>query len=263
MSMRFEGSYLGDASRIADDAVLECKICWMPYDPELGDDVRQIPPGTPFRALPHDWRCPVCDGDKSQFMVVDAGTATATPDPAEEARLAEEAIASAKGRLIAAFREVFNGAMRDVPLVNHSLNVECISFRVWEGQLLGILLTPWFMNLILMPGPGEEWADLVPGEKEDVDFPSGVYEFIHCNRPGVGGYKACSLFSPVQEFASQLHATEVARAVMNALFDPAHRDDVAAPAEPEAPAPVPVAGAPERLSRRRLLMGSDAGASSG
>lgn len=68
---RFEGSYLGDASRIAEDARLECKICWYRYDPASGDPVWQIPPGTPFSALPEHWRCPECDGDREQFMVVE------------------------------------------------------------------------------------------------------------------------------------------------------------------------------------------------
>ena len=66
----FEGSYLGDAARIGDDARLECKICWWVYDPALGDDLAQIPPGTPFARLPADWRCPNCDGERAQFMVV-------------------------------------------------------------------------------------------------------------------------------------------------------------------------------------------------
>lgn len=70
MSGRFEGSYLGDAGRLADDAVLECKICWYQYDPALGDDVWQVPPGTPFSQLPAHWCCPQCDGDRQQFMVV-------------------------------------------------------------------------------------------------------------------------------------------------------------------------------------------------
>ncbi len=34
---RFEGSFLGDVSRIADDTRLECKICWYVYDPAVGD----------------------------------------------------------------------------------------------------------------------------------------------------------------------------------------------------------------------------------
>ena len=67
---RFEGSFLGDATRIADDARMECKICWHVYDPGAGDPVWQIPPGTPFAALPHDWRCPECDGERQQFMVL-------------------------------------------------------------------------------------------------------------------------------------------------------------------------------------------------
>ena len=44
--------------RLADDARLECRICWYVYDPELGDPVEQIPPGTPFLELPSHWRCP-------------------------------------------------------------------------------------------------------------------------------------------------------------------------------------------------------------
>jgi rubredoxin len=66
----FEGSYLGDDSRLTDDARMECKICWYVYDPAQGDPYWQIPPGTPFRALPEHWRCPECDGDREQFMVV-------------------------------------------------------------------------------------------------------------------------------------------------------------------------------------------------
>ncbi len=68
--MSFEGSYLGDDSKIAEDTKLECKICWYVYDPAVGDPTWQIPPGTPFSQLPDYWRCPQCDGDKDQFMVV-------------------------------------------------------------------------------------------------------------------------------------------------------------------------------------------------
>lgn len=71
MSQRFEGSFLGDTSRLSPDARLECKICWYVYDPARGDDVWQIPPGTPFAELPEHWRCPECDGDRDQFMVID------------------------------------------------------------------------------------------------------------------------------------------------------------------------------------------------
>lgn len=67
---RFEGSYLGDNGRIDPANRLECGVCWYVYDPDQGDEVWQIPAGTPFSALPEHWRCPVCDGNKDQFMVV-------------------------------------------------------------------------------------------------------------------------------------------------------------------------------------------------
>lgn len=71
MDNGFEGSYLGDNSKIDEKTVLECKICWHVYDPAQGDEVWQIEPGTPFSQLPSHWTCPNCGGDKDQFMVVD------------------------------------------------------------------------------------------------------------------------------------------------------------------------------------------------
>ena len=66
----FEGSYLGNREVLRPGSRLECKICWWVYDPAAGDEVWQIPPGTPFTALPAHWRCPECDGDAEQFMVI-------------------------------------------------------------------------------------------------------------------------------------------------------------------------------------------------
>ena len=67
---QFEGSYLGDRTRLPVDARLECKICWWVYDPAGGDPQWQIAAGTPFVDLPAHWRCPQCDGAMDQFMVV-------------------------------------------------------------------------------------------------------------------------------------------------------------------------------------------------
>jgi hydrogenase-1 operon protein HyaF len=49
----------------------ECRICWHVYDPEEGDDVAQIPPGTPFADLPEHWCCPVCEAGKDKFLRLD------------------------------------------------------------------------------------------------------------------------------------------------------------------------------------------------
>jgi len=66
----FEGSFLGDRSRIAPDARLECGICWWVYDPAAGDALGRIPPGTPFAALPEHWVCPECEAPAHKFIVV-------------------------------------------------------------------------------------------------------------------------------------------------------------------------------------------------
>ena len=190
-----------------------------------------IQPGTPFRDLPADWKCPVCDGPREQFMVLrDPGRGEPVipvVSPRDPAALLE-----------AEFREIYTAKMRDVPFCNHALHVEAVGFQPWQGHVLGVLVTPWFMNLTLLPGPDEDWSALVRGEKELVEFPSGTYEFLHANRERIGGFKGCSLFSPMGEFASQLAAVDVARAVMIALFDDPDR-----PAEPKAP------------TRRALLTG--------
>jgi rubredoxin len=67
----FSGSFGGDAAKISPATRLECNVCWHVYDPAEGDLTRQIEPGTPFVALPEDWSCPVCSGDKSSFMVLE------------------------------------------------------------------------------------------------------------------------------------------------------------------------------------------------
>jgi len=215
MTAQFEGSYLGADDRIGPAAILECKICWSVYDPALGDDTRQILPGTPFAALPGDWTCPTCDAPKVQFMVKsDPGAAAATAY-----------IETKTAALAAEFREIWNAKMRDVPLCNTALHVETVGFLAHFGRPLGVLVAPWFMNLILMPAEGEDWSGLTPGAKEDIPFPSGTYEFIHNVRPMVGGYKACSLFSPMSDFASQLQAVDVARAVIVELFKAENREE--------------------------------------
>jgi [NiFe] hydrogenase assembly HybE family chaperone len=211
----FEGSYLGANDKISDLAIMECKICWTPYDPAEGDDTRQVLPGTPFLALPDDWKCPNCDAPKEQFLV--------SEDPGSDAMLAAARLSRKTEALVTDFTEVWHAKMRDVPMVNKVLHVQAVGFLEHEGRPLGVLISPWFMNLIQMPAEGEDWSTLKAGEKEVLSFPSGDYEFIHNTREQTGGYKACSLFSPMGEFKTQAQAVDVASAVMVALFQDEHR----------------------------------------
>jgi len=220
MSRPFEGSYLGDGSKIADDTRLECGVCWWVYDPALGDEERQIAPGTPFRLLPDTWNCPNCETDKSKFMVI--GNASESSDDAVQD------LANAYRR--AALK------VKGMPIYNPTLAVEAVGFRLYEGRQVGVIVTPWFMNLTVLPSAEDQTAWVAGGSVRLV-FPSGAYDFVVTNLDGVGLVGACSLFSTMFEFtdheAAQLAATTIAEAVF----------------EPEQPAPAPV------VSRRQLLGG--------
>jgi [NiFe] hydrogenase assembly HybE family chaperone len=128
--------------------------------------------------------------------------------------------------LESAFTRIQRERMADVPLLNPALRVQAVGFGVREEYCLGVLITPWFMNLMLLPLAGDAWAELPSGTKINQSFPSGTYEFILGEEEGVGRYLMCSLFSPVFEFENQEAAVATAEAVLAGLMDEASRDDV-------------------------------------
>ena len=44
-----------------------CSICGFEYNMEEGDPTLGIPPGTPFKDLPEDYKCPICNAGKEYF----------------------------------------------------------------------------------------------------------------------------------------------------------------------------------------------------
>ena len=125
-----------------------------------------------------------------------------------------------------AFTRIQRERMADIPLLNPALEVQAVGFSVWEAYCLGVLITPWFMNLMLLPLAGDEWAGLPSGTKINRSFPSGTYEFILGEEQGVGRYLMCSLFSPVFEFQNQEAAVVTAEAVLQGLMAETSRDEV-------------------------------------
>jgi [NiFe] hydrogenase assembly HybE family chaperone len=122
------------------------------------------------------------------------------------------------------FRRIETERMQGLPILNSALRVSAVGFRQWQGYCLGVLITPWFMNLMLLPNEGDDWQELGIGDKQLHQFPSGPYEFIVGEEPGVGRYQMCSLFSPVFEFADQETAEATAEAAMSALMETENRD---------------------------------------
>ena len=122
------------------------------------------------------------------------------------------------------FTRIHQERMQGVPMLNPSIQVQCVGFRTWQSHCLGVLITPWFMSLMLLPCEGGEWQELRIGDKVTQVFPSGSYEFIVGEEEGLGRYLSCSLFSPVFEFDSQEAAVATAEAVMSELMDEQNRE---------------------------------------
>ena len=108
--------------------------------------------------------------------------------------------------LEAAFHRILCEQMQDMPMVNPALAVEAVGFRPWRDHWLGVLVTPWFMNLMLMPRVAAQWPAIAERETRHYVFPAGVFEFIGARDPALGDYQACSLFSPMFDFADQASA---------------------------------------------------------
>jgi [NiFe] hydrogenase assembly HybE family chaperone len=138
-------------------------------------------------------------------------------------------------RLEGLFRHIEQTRMVGVPILNPALRVQAVGFRPWNGYQLGVLITPWFMNLVLL-GDGEDdrLAERRPGEKISHAFPSGLYEFIVAEEPALahnqgqhqGRYQACSLFSPMQPFDSQELAVATAGEIMRGVMREENRSEV-------------------------------------
>ena len=120
--------------------------------------------------------------------------------------------------LEAQFSEIARTHMADVPIINPALCVEAVGFREWQGRWVGILVTPWSINLVLLPGRDASLARLALDEKMTWEFPSGAYEFMGLNDPVIGACHICPLISPVAEFATHEQAVMVAQEMISALF---------------------------------------------
>ncbi len=151
---------------------------------------------------------------------------------------------------------VYRERMADVPILNSALSVEAIDFQRWQGHWLGIVVTPWCMSVLLVPGSAANWVWTGENKRRFVKFPAGEFAFLGSEETELGEFQSCSLFSPMGRFANQVEAAMTARASMVALLTappkpdaPAAESSAAATHTPTAPK-APVAGDRPALSRR-------------
>lgn len=151
--------------------------------------------------------------------------------------------------LVANYRTIGRDRMQGLPFVNPRLEVEAVGVREFDEHLFGILIAPWFMNMLLLPG-SDEWSALDPGDKVTIALPAGDYEFTLCRDEGIDGhYLSAVLFRTVADFPDQATARDVAFEIIERLFvSPAEESS----AQGDGPA------GKRRYSRRELLSGGGA-----
>ena len=63
------------------------------------------------------------------------------------------------------FARIERERMQGVPLLNAALQVKVADVERWDGQWLAALVTPWFLNLLLLPGDAARWRPGREGER--------------------------------------------------------------------------------------------------
>jgi [NiFe] hydrogenase assembly HybE family chaperone len=148
--------------------------------------------------------------------------------------------------LIELFQRIDAG-MRDMPFYNEKIGIEAIGFRPFgEGKLLGVVLTPWFMNMIKLPIEPVPMEMAKIGRIASVELPAGKRTFAVGGDEAVGLYKAHSLHSPVLSFTLPGQAQAEARRMLALLMTP--------PGGAAETAASSISDA-SRLDRRALLFG--------
>jgi [NiFe] hydrogenase assembly HybE family chaperone len=106
-----------------------------------------------------------------------------------------------------------------------------------------VVITPWFINLLLLAGGGRLWGDIPAGERRYVSLPCGTLQFIADDDPDLGPYQYCPLIAPVSSVPDMAVARQAAAEALQTVF-------ATPPAEPEGTEPGTAAAPPTPVSRR-------------
>jgi [NiFe] hydrogenase assembly HybE family chaperone len=119
--------------------------------------------------------------------------------------------------LVNRFRAIGRGKMRGLPICNTRLEVEAVGFAELDGHRMGVLITPWFMNLILLPGD-ETWSTMADGTADSLTMPGDTFEFTICQDDELGTYLSAVLFRTVIDFPDQQTTVAIAENVLEQLL---------------------------------------------
>ncbi len=123
------------------------------------------------------------------------------------------------------FAHIERTRMAGVPVLNQALHVAAVDFAPEmtpapgsDAVLYGVLVTPWFMNLVRLPMDAAAAAGMAGvGVRVARTLGQREFDFLGCHETQVGAFESCSLFSPMFEFIDQVAAETTAREVLRQL----------------------------------------------
>lgn len=122
------------------------------------------------------------------------------------------------------FGDIGQRHFADMPVYHDALQVCALGFQEYQGYWMGILITPWFMNLMAFPANKKSAETISPmqvGSKCTIALPASQFEFIKAVDDVLGDYLSCSLLSPVFELSSMDIAMETAElALLDMMTQP-------------------------------------------
>ncbi len=116
------------------------------------------------------------------------------------------------------FRRIHMEQMQGIPILNPAIDVQTLGFDHYQGRILGVLITPWLMNVVMLPRDDENWSNSQVGQKKNFQFPSRSYRFMANKINGIGPCHTHSLYSPMNQFSSHSQAVNSAHAFLNGLM---------------------------------------------
>jgi [NiFe] hydrogenase assembly HybE family chaperone len=118
-----------------------------------------------------------------------------------------------------AYARILHERMSGLPILNSQISVRAVGFERWQGEWLGIVLTPWCMSLLLLPATaGMDWSVPRGNQRCYRDFPAGTFSFLASDEKEIGIYLSCALISPMAGFTCQEDAVLTAEAALVGLL---------------------------------------------
>ena len=124
----------------------------------------------------------------------------------------------------AGFSQVAEESMRGLPFYNSAISVKTCGFQIFDNQWIGTVLTPWMLNVIILPGPDQIWDKRQIGSRVGLELPYGNMTFVVGQMEKLGQYLACSLLSPLDKHLTAEQGVKLAEDSMRMLLSLPVRD---------------------------------------